>query len=215
MAKLEIEAAIIASCQQIKSRAKLGGTGLYSVLKSGNFTKRITNPWFLFAVSSLLMLGACSSPQRLVDSATLNSQYTDEQPTLSGNGRLVAFTTNRNGKNQIALYDLQLKQFVELPGINRGNDLLESPSLSRTGRYLVYITSEQGKPQIALYDRAISEAIILTKNYRNRVRNPRISPDGRYIVFETSRRGQWDIEVLDRGDNIEIDLPDGIPLENE
>jgi Tol biopolymer transport system component len=179
------------------------------------FIKQVSNPCLWIAVSGLLMLGACSSPKRLVDSSTLNSRYTDEQPALSGNGRLVAFTTNRNGKNQIALYDLQLKQFVELPGINRANVLLDSPSLSRTGRYLVYITSEGGKPQIALYDRAISEATVLTKNYRNWVRNPRISPDGRYVVFETSRRGQWDIEVLDRGDNIELDLPDGVPLENE
>jgi Tol biopolymer transport system component len=180
----------------------------------GYFTK-ILNPGLLLAVSSLVVLGACSSPKRLVDATSLNSRYTDQQPALSGNGRLVAFTTNRNGRNQIALYDLQQKRFLELPGINRANVLLESPSLSRTGRYLVYITSEQGKPQIALYDRAISEEVILTKNYQNWVRNPRLSPDGRYIVFETSRRGQWDVEVLDRGDKIELDLPDGVPLEND
>jgi len=160
-------------------------------------------------------MSGCNPTNRSVGSVALNSRYTDEQPTLSGNGRLVAFVTNRNGNSQIALYDLQTKEFLDLPGLNRTGVIFESPSLSQTGRYLVYLTSEQGRPEIALYDRAIQRTEVLTQRYRYWVRNPQISPDGRYIVFETSRRGQWDIEVLDRGPNIELDIPDGTPIVNE
>lgn len=163
---------------------------------------------FLFSA-----LAACSPTDRQLASEGLNSRYTDEQPALSGNGRFLAFVTNRNGGSQIALYDLQLQRFIELPGINESDIVSESPSLSRTARFLVYLTSEQGKPQIAFYDRAVGRSEILTKNYRSWVRNPQISPSGRYIVFESSRRGQWDIEVLDRGTDIELDIPDGVPVE--
>ncbi len=143
---------------------------------------------------------------------TLNSRYHDEQPALSGDGRWLAFVSNRNGSSQITLYDLQERRFVELSGLNRKAAIAESPSLSRTGRYIAYISSEQGRPEIALYDRATRRSEILTQGYRSWLRNPRISPDGRYIVFETARRGQWDIEVLDRGANIELDISDGSPV---
>ncbi|NJL84608.1 MAG: hypothetical protein HC890_19835, partial [Chloroflexaceae bacterium] len=50
--------------------------------------------------------------------------------------------------------------------------------------------------------------------YRSWLRHPAVSPDGRYIVFETSRRGQWDVEILDRGPNVELDLPNRVPVQS-
>ena len=166
----------------------------------------------VFGVSLISLLAACDTFKRPEPPATLNSRYNDQQPALSGDGRWLALVSNRNNSNEILLYDLRGKKFFELPGLNQGNIILESPSLSRTGRYLVYISSVQGRPDVAIYDRATRRAEILTQNYRNWVRNPQISADGRYIVFETARRGQWDIEVLDRGPLIELDIPDGTPL---
>lgn len=156
------------------------------------------------------LLSACdfnNGPQLL---SGLNSRYNDEQPTLSGDGRLMAFVSNRNGKSQIVLYDLQGRRFIQLRGFEPpGGAIAESPSLSRTGRYMVYISSIQGRPDIILYDQATGRSELLTQGYRSWIRNPTISPDGRYVVFETARRGQWDIEVLDRGPLIELDILDG------
>lgn len=157
----------------------------------------------------LSLLAACGSPDLPNGTRGINSRYTDQQPSLSGNGRYLALVSNRNGRHQVLLYDLSREQFVPLSGLNSENTLSESPSLSRTGRYLVYLVSRQGRPQIALYDRIIEETEILTDSYRHWIRNPDISLDGRYIVFETARRGQWDIEVLDRGPNVEPDIVDG------
>ena len=168
----------------------------------------------VFGVSLISLLAACDTFKRPEPPATLNSRYNDQQPALSGDGRWLALVSNRNNSNEILLYDLRGQKFLELPGLNQGNVILESPSLSRTGRYLVYISSVQGRPDVAIYDRATRRAEILTQNYRNWVRNPQISADGRYIVFETARRGQWDIEVLDRGPLIELDIPDGTPVAN-
>jgi Tol biopolymer transport system component len=146
---------------------------------------------------------------------TLNSRYHEQQPSLSGDGRFLAFISNRNATDQILIYDLQQQQLLNYPGLNPGGAIATEPSISRTGRYVVYISSFQGKPEIVLYDRATKRSEILTLNYRSWLRNPQISPNGRYIVFETSRRGQWDIEVIDRGPNIELDISDGTTVNSE
>lgn len=158
---------------------------------------------------SLTLLTSCSSENIPTGPTSLNSRFTEDQPALSGNGRFLAFVSNRNSVHQLLVYDLQQQQFVRIQGLSRPNTIVESPSLSYTGRYITYMTSDQGRPVVALYDRAAQQSQILTPIYRGWARNPSISPDGRYVVFETSARGQWDVEVLDRGPNIELDIPNG------
>ncbi|KYC39306.1 hypothetical protein WA1_31720 [Scytonema hofmannii PCC 7110] len=155
------------------------------------------------------MLVSCGYSDIPIGPTSLNSRSTEQQPALSGNGRFLAFVSNRNGSHQVLLYNLQQQQFMSTPGLNRPETIVESPSLSYTGRYITYITSDQGRPVVALYDRATQQSQILTPIYRGWVRNPSISPDGRYVVFESASRGQWDIEVLDRGPDIELDIDNG------
>ena len=164
--------------------------------------------WSLvFGFTSLLV--GCNPTEIPMGVSTLNSRYAEEQPALSGNGELLAFVSNRNGNQQLLVYDLKNQSFIPTPGLNRRDTLAENPSLSYTGRYICYLTSDQGRPVIALYDRALKRSQVLTPSYRGWLRNPHISPDGRYIVFESARRGKWDIEVLDRGPTVELDIPNG------
>lgn len=158
------------------------------------------------ALAGLLI--SCEQPQTPTGPVELESRYNDEQPALSGNGRFLAFVSNREGTRSILLYDLRDKRYVMLPRLNRRDAIAESPSLSYTGRYIAYVASDSARPEIELYDRATQHTQILTIGYRGWFRNPKISPDGRYLVFETGSRGQWDIEVLDRGAGIELDIPD-------
>ncbi|MGC9505947.1 TolB family protein [Baaleninema sp.] len=158
---------------------------------------------------AVLGLGSCTPTSRPQLPVALNSYYTDEQPAMSGDGRFLAFVSNRDGTRSILLYDLQRKQFAQLPRLNRKDAIAETPSLSYTGRYLVYVASDRGRPEIELYDRITQRTQVLTGGYRGWVRNPNISSDGRYVVFETGRRGQWDIEIIDRGPGIELDRPNG------
>jgi len=153
---------------------------------------------------------ACGPSDYLGNPTYLNSRYNDEQPSLSGNGRFLAFVSNRYGSRGILLYDLQQQQSIPLPGLNQRGTIAENPSLSYTGRYLVYIIGSQGKPVVVLYDRATQQSQLLTQFYPGWVRHPNISPNGRYVVFEGSSRGQWNTEVLDRGPNIELDIPDSV-----
>lgn len=168
-------------------------------------------PKHLPSVLCLVMLASCTpNLQTGPGPITPNSRSRDEQPALSGNGRWLAFVSNRNGSSQILLYDLERQQLSD-PGIPQ-DAVFESPSLSRTGRYIVYLASPKGKPEVFLYDRATKRSEAISRGYRSLLRNPHISPDGRYIVFETARRGQWDIEVLDRGPNVELDISNGSPV---
>jgi Tol biopolymer transport system component len=169
--------------------------------------------WSLvFSLTSLLI--SCSSGDILLGVSSLNSRYTEEQPALSGNGRFLAFVSNRNGNQQLLMYDLETQGFIQTPGLNRQETIAESPSLSYTGRYLCYLTSDQGRPVVALYDRSIQKSQVVTPTFRAWIRNPHISPDGRYVVFESASRGQWDIEVLDRGPTVELDIPNGATVNN-
>lgn len=168
--------------------------------------------WNVFLLSVLVLSGCDRGPQP-IQTTTLNSRFTEDQPAISGDGQVVAFITNRNGASELALYDLERKRFLDVSRINSGDNLIQSPSLSRTGRYVVYMVNDRGRPAIALYDQAIDQVDYITRQYRNWVRNPQISPDGRYITFETARRGQWDVEIFDRGPEIEPDLVDGAFIE--
>ncbi len=176
-----------------------------------SFWRPLQFRWSLcLSLTSLLV--SCSSYDFPIGSNSLNTRNTEEQPALSGNGRLLAFVSNRSSTQQLLLYDLELQKLIPTPRLNRRNAIAESPSLSYSGRYIVYSTSNRGRPVVGLYDRAIGQSQILTPNYNGWVRNPSVSPDGRYVVFETTIRGQWDIEVLDRGANIELDIPNGTPV---
>lgn len=157
-------------------------------------------------------LGACNQPQPVAMPTGLNSRYTDEQPALSGNGRFIAFVSNRNGSRSLLLFDLQRQRFIDLPHLNRRDAIAEQPSLSYTGRYLVYLASDYARPEVELYDRVTGRVQILTQGFRGWVRSPHVSPDGRFVAFESGRRGQWDVEIFDRGSRVELDLPDGRPI---
>ncbi len=167
--------------------------------------------WSL-CLSLVSLLVSCGYNDIPIGSNSLNTRSTEEQPALSGNGRFLAFVSNRSSTQQLLLYDLEQQQLIPTPRLNRRNAIAQSPSLSYSGRYIVYSTSDRGRPVVGLYDRAVGQSQILTPTYNGWVRNPSVSPDGRYVVFETTIRGQWDIEVLDRGANIELDIPNGAPV---
>ena len=179
--------------------------------KQGLLRRPLQVRWSLcLCLASLLV--SCSYNELPIGSNSLNTRNTEEQPALSGNGRFLAFVSNRSSTQQLLLYDLEQQKLIPTPRLNRRNAIAQSTSLSYSGRYIVYSTSNRGRPVIRLYDRAVGQSQILTQNYNGSVRNPNVSPDGRYIVFETTIRGQWDIEVIDRGANVELDIPNGAPV---
>ncbi len=152
----------------------------------------------------LVALSGCSpslfiTPQ--IPSGGLNSQFPDEHPAYSSDGRYLAFASDRNGHRDIYLFDLQQRSLVSLPNLNRRDSSQDQPALSADGRYIAYVSTERGRTDIMVYDRQTQRAELLSANLRGSVRYPTISGDGRKVAFQTTQLGQWNIAIVERGGN--------------
>ena len=148
-----------------------------------------------------LLLSSCGralfySPQ--LPSGGINSQSVDEHPAYSSDGRYLAFASDRNGRRDIYLYDLQQRRLVPLPNLNRRDSSQDRPSLNSDGRYIAYVSTERGKTDIFVYDRQTERSELLTANIRGSVSHPTISGDGSKVAFQSSQLGQWHIAIIDR-----------------
>jgi len=99
---------------------------------------------------------------RAIAPTKLNSLYTDTEPSLNSDGRLLAFVSDRpatdppqSGTRDIYLYDRIAQCLLPLPGLNSPGQE-QSPSISPDGRYLTFVSERLagvGERDIYLYDR--------------------------------------------------------------
>lgn len=166
---------------------------------------------------ALLLLSGCTYPHLLnlpsdASGQTLNSPFAQQEPQLSGN--YLVFVSDRNGSQDIYLYDLPHRRLVDLPGLNAIDMAAEHPSISADGRFIVFAASRQGRHDIYLYDRQIQYRRNLTDGLNASVRNPSISADGQRIAYESNASGHWDIVLCDRtGKPLDLSTPALSPLE--
>lgn len=116
---------------------------------------------------------------------------------LVGN-RLIGFVSNRNGNDDVFLYDVITNAYNPLPNAN--TPLAENwPEISADGRFLVYETHRNGNADILLYDILTGSIdtlpIINTPAFEGQ---PSVSADGRFIAFVTDRTGNLDVYLYDR-----------------
>lgn len=146
--------------------------------------------------------------KKLVDLPGLNdSAYDDRMPALSGDGRFLAFASNRRtgqGLTDVLLYDRQVGQLVTLPALN-SKHLDAEPSLSGDGNLLAFVSDRPGGSggrDIYLFDRSADKFLPLPGlNTPAHELSPALSADGRYLVFVSERlggEGERDIYLYDR-----------------
>ena len=151
---------------------------------------------------ALALLTGCTGYPRLLNfpysssDRGLNSRRADLTPYLSGN--LIIFASNRNGSQDIYLFDADRRQLIDLPGLNSLDATAAEPTLSEDGRYIAYTASRYGVADIYLYDRETGMNRNLTEKLQAEVRSPSISADGDRIAFAANREGRWDVLVYDR-----------------
>ncbi len=156
-------------------------------------------PLFLTTTLIGILLSSCHHPLLTtpeIPTGGLNSKSPEEHPAYSGDGRYLAFASERQGHRDIYLYDLQQRRLVSLPNLNRRDSSQDQPALNSDGRYLVYVSTERGKPDIMVYDRTKQRATLLTANVRGSVRQPTITGDGSQVAFQTSQLGEWNIAIV-------------------
>jgi len=148
-----------------------------------------------------LVLGACSGnllTQPEIIPGGINSNSTEEYPAYSQDGRYLAFASDRRGRRDIFLYDLQDKRLLSLPNLNRRDSAQDQPSLSIDGRYIAYVSTERGKTDIFVYDRQTQKSELLTVNVKGSAKQPTISGDGSQVAFQASQLGIWKIVIVNR-----------------
>ncbi|MDJ0598714.1 MAG: Tol biopolymer transporter periplasmic protein [Crocosphaera sp.] len=129
----------------------------------------------------------------------LNSRASDLEPQVTAT--YIVFISDRNGSQDVYLFDAQKRQLISLPGLNALDEIASHPSISEDGRYLVFAGSRQGESNIYVYDRQTEQKRNLTANLQAEVRHPIINADGTQIAFEIAKDGQWDIMIYDLSGN--------------
>ncbi|OKH17272.1 TolB family protein [[Limnothrix rosea] IAM M-220] len=164
----------------------------------------------ILLVGTTLALSSCAGTARIVNfpldpgGRSLNSRSLDLDPEISGN--YIVFASDRNGSQDIYLFDVNTRQTTPVLGLNSLDEIASQPSISEDGRYIVFAASRRGESDIYLFDREFQQKRNLTNNTYQEVRNPNISADGATIVYEIAENGQWDLVLIDRsGDRLDID----------
>ncbi|MEA5535993.1 Tol biopolymer transporter periplasmic protein [Crocosphaera sp. XPORK-15E] len=159
----------------------------------------------ILMVATSSILGGCTGYPRLLNfpvdagGRSLNSRSAELDPQITST--YIVFVSDRNGSQDVYLFDAQKRQLIALPGLNSLDEIASHPSISEDGRYLVFGSSRQGKSNIYLYDRQTEQKRNLTENLAAEVRNPTINADGTEIAFEVAKDGQWDIMIYDISGN--------------
>ncbi len=167
------------------------------------------------AIGGIILSGCTQgnflTPRASVSNAGLNTLMSENSPSLSGDGRLLVFTSNREGSENIYLYDLEIRRFIDLPRLNRDDWAMASPTISANGRFIVFLSNALGRSDVFLYDRETQQVENISNRLPGDVRNPTVSADGRFIAFESNGAGQWDIEIYDRGAATTTPVPPAAP----
>ncbi|MBY0527017.1 MAG: hypothetical protein K2R98_26725 [Gemmataceae bacterium] len=142
-----------------------------------------------------------------IDLPNLNTaNFNDRMPSLSGDGRFIAFASNRKGGvglTDIYLYDRTEGKLLPLPELNSKNLDIE-PSISGDGNLVAFVSDRPGSGgrDVYLFDRAAKKLLPLPGlNSNAQDQSPALSPDGRFIAFVSERlggEGERDIYLYDR-----------------
>jgi Tol biopolymer transport system component len=149
-----------------------------------------------------LLLTSCAPAGQLLHfpfdpgGRSLNSPFSETEPGITS--CYLVFTSTRQSKQDIYLFDLETQRLADLPGLNALDAIASSPAISADGNSIAFVLSRQGQSDIYLYNRGTQQLRNLTGSLNADVRNPSLSSDGNLIAFEMGVNGQWDIGLCDR-----------------
>ena len=134
-----------------------------------------------------------------------------QDPSLSGDGRLLAVISDLRGRPTVMLRDAS-GNVIAVPQLRR-HQPHSSPSLSWNGRYLALIT-QRGQRRVAVVLDRLSGRLhpLPLPGGRDPIRLS-LAPDARRLALQVADRGQWRVEVLDLSDLLEPDRAAGTNLQ--
>ncbi|MBS0262179.1 MAG: PD40 domain-containing protein [Planctomycetes bacterium] len=152
----------------------------------------------------------------VVPTPELNTDFDEQEVTIDGTGRWLAFVSNRRdgaGLSDIRGYDRQTGKPIILPGVNSPYREL-NPALSADGRWLAFVSDRpggSGGKDIYLYDCQQHELVpVPGLNSVAHEQSPALSPDGRFVAFVSERirgAGERDLYLYDRQQQQLLETP--------
>ncbi len=133
----------------------------------------------------------------------------DVFPSLSPDGRWVAFQTNRDRNDEI--YLMKSDGSEDPYNLTRDSAPDYSPTWSPDGKSIAFVSARDGNQDIYVIEVDVSgdvpvrltDPIRLTDS-QSEDTYPAWSPDGRYIAFVSNRDGNLDIYVMNRDGSAEV-----------
>jgi Tol biopolymer transport system component len=133
----------------------------------------------------------------------------DRDPSLTDDGGLIAFGSDRSGAGDVFLYDVGAQSLVPLPGLNRPGAFDGNPSISGTGRFIAFESNRAGAGNVFLYDRTTSSLVSLP-GLNSRAAfdgQPSLSDDARFLTFSSNRGGNGNVFLFDRNRQKLVSVP--------
>jgi hypothetical protein len=117
--------------------------------------------------------------------------FRESEPSLTGTGSFVAYSTNQAGKGNIKLFDRSTNANIPLPGLNTKGFTEKQPSVSGGAGFIAFASNRNGDWDIFLYDRTRHRLVALPKINRKGLDDsePSISGDGNLIAFTAEKKG--------------------------
>jgi len=119
------------------------------------------------------------------------------QSAFSPDGKLLAFSAQREGRDILYVMDVEKKQTIKRFDV--GLEWVTSPSWSPDGKQIVVSGTSSGLTDLWVIDYATSALRRLT-NDKNGDLQPAWSPDGQQIAFTTERGDSTDLDMLRLGE---------------
>lgn len=137
---------------------------------------------FLFAICccsipAFAQIGA--NPKEILNETHVENAY----PRLSADGKQMLYQSNRTGKWQLFIMDLQTRKQTRITNDNYNNNL---PDWSGDGKHIAFVSDRDGNEEIYLMSSDGSGMKRLT-NSSGRDIHPYFSPNGRYLLFNSTR----------------------------
>jgi len=153
--------------------------------------------------------------ENIIDSDTIsvfvrNRDRSNKYPSISPSEDQIVFYSNRYGKTQIFVSDINGDNLKNLTG-NTDNNNTQGwfPCIfSANGNYFLYQSNCDGDLDIYLFDFSNSSSTKLTNNFGNEA-SPCFSPDGSYIIFNQVTGDNVGIYIMNNDGTNQTQLTEG------
>jgi len=85
-----------------------------------------------------------------------------DQPSISGDGRYIAFRSEARGKSDIVVYDRLTRQQEIITATWQGE--VQFPAISGDGRFVTFQSDRSGQWNIEIYDRGVRSPLPVAPN---------------------------------------------------